>query len=146
MTKARTKLIRDVTTQLEEAGFSPSSQCDVRPSCFDLVARREDQLILVKVLANIDSLTSEDAIALQLVAHFFNATPIIIGLRTRRSALSSGVVYKRYGVSTIAPTSLHGIIAERKMPREFIQRGGRFVAIDGAKLREVRLSQKMTKE
>jgi putative transcriptional regulator len=100
----------------------------------------------VKVLANIDSLTSEDAIALQLVAHFFNATPLIIGMRTRRGALSSGVVYKRYGVSTIAPTSLHGIIAERKMPREFIQRGGRFVAIDGAKLREVRLSQNMTKD
>jgi predicted transcriptional regulator len=83
LTKARTKLIRDVTAQLEEAGFSPSSQCDVRPSCFDLVARREDQLILVKVLANIDSLTNEDAIALQLVAHFFNATPLIIGNRTR---------------------------------------------------------------
>ena len=146
MTKARTKLIRDVTIQLEEAGFSQSSQCDVRPSCFDLVARREDQLILVKVLTNIDSLTSEDAIALQLVAHFFNATPLIIGMRTRRAALSSGVVYKRYGVSTIAPTSLHSIIAERKMPREFIQRGGRFVAIDGAKLRGVRLSQSMTKE
>jgi len=53
------------------------------------------------------------------------------------------VVYKRYGVSSIAPTSLNEIIAEQKLPREFVQRGGRFVAIDGEKLRSVRLSQSM---
>ena len=76
-----------------------SSQCDVRPSCFDLVARKDEQLILVKILSNIDALTEEDALALQMVAHFFNATPLIIGNKTRRGELDSGVVYKRYGVS-----------------------------------------------
>ena len=76
MTKARAQLTNEVVSQLEDAGFSLSSQCDVRPSCFDLVARKGDKLILVKVLANIDVLTSQDAIALQLVAHFFNATPL----------------------------------------------------------------------
>lgn len=146
MTKARGQLIQDVTTALEEAGFDLSSRCDVRPSCFDLVARKGEQLILVKMLSNIDALTEDDAIALQLVAHFFNATPLIVGTKTRRGDLDPGVVYKRYGVSTIAPPSLSSIIAEQKMPREFIQRGGRFVAIDGEKLREVRLSQNLTKE
>ena len=38
------------------------------------------------------------------------------------------------------------MVTEGDMPREFIQRGGRFVAIDGAKLKEIRLSQNMTKE
>lgn len=135
-----------MTTVLEGAGFDLSSRCDVRPSCFDLVARKGDQLILVKMLSNIDALTEDDAFALQMVAHFFNATPLIVGKKMRRGNLDSGVVYKRYGVSTIAPTSLSGIIAEQKMPREFIQRGGRFVAIDGAKLREARLSHNITKE
>jgi putative transcriptional regulator len=123
-----------------------SSQCDVRPSCFDLVARRGEQLILVKVLTNIDALTGEDAMALQLVAHFFNATPLVVGKKTRRGELDPGVVYKRYGVSTIAPPSFQSMIAEKRLPREFIQRGGRFVAIDGTKLREARLDQKMTTE
>jgi putative transcriptional regulator len=110
------------------------------------VARRGEQLILVKVLANIDALTSEDAMALQVVAHFFNATPLVVGKKTRRGELDSGVVYKRYGVSTIAPTSFQSMISEDQLPREFIQRGGRFVAIDGSKLREARLDQKMTTE
>jgi len=123
-----------------------SSECDVRPSCFDLVARRGEQLILVKVLANIDALTSEDAMALQMIAHFFNATPLVVGTKTRRGELDSGVVYKRYGVSTIAPPSFQSMIAEERLPREFIQRGGRFVAIDGSKLRDARLIQQMTTE
>ena len=144
MTKARTQLTKEVVSQLEDAGFSLSSQCDVRPSCFDLVARKGDKLILVKVLANIDVLTSQDAIALQLVAHFFNATPLVVGQKTRKGRLDPGVVYKRYGVSTIAPPSFQSMIAEETMPREFSQKGGRFVAIDGEKLREARLEQKMT--
>ncbi len=146
MTKPRGHLIEQVVSSLEDAGFDLSSRCDVRPSCFDLVARKSNQLILIKLLANIDALTEEDAIALQMVAHFFNATPLVIGIKTRRGELDSGVVYKRYGVSTIAPKSLTAIIEEQQMPREFIQRGGRFVAIDGSKLQEIRLSQNMTKE
>ncbi|MHA2025165.1 MAG: transcriptional regulator [Candidatus Thorarchaeota archaeon] len=144
MTKARSQLTNEVVTQLEDAGFSLSSQCDVRPSCFDLVARKGEKLILVKVLANIDVLTSQDAIALQLVAHFFNATPLVVGRKTRKGKLDPGVVYKRYGVSTIAPLSFQSMIAEERMPREFSQKGGRFVAIDGEKLREARLERNMS--
>ncbi len=146
MTKARQNLIEEVISQLETTGFSLSSKCDMRPSCFDLVARRNDRLILIKILSNIDALTREDAIALQLVAQFFNATPLIVGLRNRRGDLEDGVVYKRYGVSTIAPPSLGSVIRKNDLPREFIQRGGRFVAIDGAMLKEVRLSRRFTKK
>ena len=146
MTKVRTQLVQEVIQHLEEAGFDLSSECDVRPSCFDLVARKDNQLLFVKILTNIDALTKDDALSLQTVAHFFNATPLIIGKRTRRGSLDEGVVYQRYGLSTIAPRSFQSMISERKMPREFIQRGGRFVAIDGSKLKEVRLSHSMTKE
>ena len=144
MTKARTQLAQEIISQLDDAGFSLSTQCDVRPSCFDLVARKGDQLLLVKVLSNIDALTKDDADALQLVAHFFNAIPLIVGDKTRKGTLDSGVVYKRHGVSTIAPRSFQSMIVDEKMPREFAQRGGRLVAIDGAKLREARLELQKT--
>lgn len=144
MTKARTHLTEEVISQLDEAGFSLSSQCDVRPSCFDLVARKGDRLLLVKVLANIDALTKEDAEALQHVAQFFSATPLIVGQKTRKGELDSGVVYKRHGVSSIAPHSFQSIITEEIMPKQFAQRGGRLVAIDVVKLREARLRHKMT--
>jgi len=144
LTKARTQLTQELISQLDEAGFSLSSQCDVRPSCFDLVARKGEQLLLVKVLSNIDALTKDDADALQLVAHFFNATPLIVGHKTRKGQLDSGVVYKRHGVSTISPRSFQSMIVEKRMPREFAQRGGRLVAINGAKLREARLEHQMS--
>ncbi len=144
MTKERTQLTQEIISQLDDAGFNLSSQCDVRPSCFDLVARKGDQLLLVKVLSNIDALTKDDADALQLVAHFFNATPLIVGQKTRKGELDSGVVYKRHGVSTIAPHSFRRLIVEERLPHEFAQRGGRLVAIDGTKLKEARLEHQMT--
>jgi len=144
LTKERTQLAQEIVTQLDDAGFSLSSQCEVRPSCFDLVARKGEQLLLVKVLSNIDALTKDDADALQLVAHFFNATPLIVGQKTRKGELDSGVVYKRHGVSTIAPRSFQSLIIEEKLPREYAQRGGRLVAIDGSKLRQARLKHEKT--
>lgn len=146
MTRARAKLIEEVITSLDDAGFELSSTCDVRPTCFDLVARKGDKLILIKVLDNIGALTREDAITLQLVAHFFNATPLVIGRKTSRGPLLEGVVYKRYGVSAIAPSSFTKIILEEQMPRVFSQRGGRLVVIDGKRLKQARLSKNMTQE
>ncbi|MFW9802059.1 MAG: transcriptional regulator [Candidatus Thorarchaeota archaeon] len=146
MTKARTQLMQEVTSHLVEAGFDISSHCDVRPSCFDVVARKDDKIILIKTLANIDALKKDDAIVLQLVAQFFDAIPLIVGKTTRRGTLDDGVVYKRYGVPTIAPHSFERMIVEEQQPRQFIQRGGRFVSIDGEKLKEVRLSLNMTQE
>ncbi|MFW9863647.1 MAG: transcriptional regulator [Candidatus Thorarchaeota archaeon] len=146
MTKARTQLMQEVTSHLVEAGFDISSHCDVRPSCFDVVARKDNKIILIKTLANIDALKKDDAIVLQLVAQFFDAIPLIVGKTTRRGTLDDGVVYKRYGVPTIAPHSFERMIVEEQQPRQFIQRGGRFVSIDGEKLKEVRLSLNMTQE
>jgi putative transcriptional regulator len=146
MTRARTQLMQEVTSHLVEAGFDISSPCDVRPSCFDMVARKDDKIILIKTLANIDAFKKDDAIVLQLVAQFFDAIPLIVGKTTRRGALDDGIVYKRYGVPTIAPHSFERMIVEEQQPRQFIQRGGRFVSIDGEKLKEVRLSLNMTQE
>jgi len=146
MTKSRVQLIQEIKLQLDDAGFNLSMKCDVRPTCFDMVARRGNQLLLIKVLTNVDALTKEDALALQLVAHFFEATPVIIGRKTRRGKLDTGVVYRRYGVPTIEAKSFNSIVTEKDMPKEFIQRGGRFVSIDGAKLKDLRQSRSMTKE
>ncbi len=146
MTRARNQLIENVCAQLEDAGFDLSSSCDVRPSCFDLVARRGDQLVLIKILNNVDALTKEDAHALQMVAQFFNAVPLVIGTKTRRGTLEPEAVYKRYGVPTISPVSLQKLIAERNLPKEYVQRGGKFVAIDGSKLREIRVDRNLTQQ
>ncbi len=133
-------------SKLADAGFVVSSDCDVRPSCFDLVARKDDQIVLVKVLANVDALTSEDAASLQQVADFFKAVPLVVGLKMRRGDMDDHVVYKRYGVPTMTPSLLRTTIEDEERPREYVQRGGRFVAIDGTKLKNVRRSHDMTKE
>jgi len=146
MTKERAQLMEQARSKLADAGFVVSSDCDVRPSCFDLVARKDDQIVLVKVLANVDALTSEDAASLRQVADFFKAIPLVVGLKMRRGDMDEHVVYKRYGVPTMTPSLLRATVEGEERPREYVQRGGRFVAIDGTKLKSVRTSRDMTKE
>ena len=56
----------------------------------------------------------------QLVAQFFSATPLIVGHKTRKGDLDSGVVYKRHGLSSITPLSFQSIVTEDKMPKQFV--------------------------
>ncbi|MEM2142017.1 MAG: transcriptional regulator [Candidatus Thorarchaeota archaeon] len=146
MTKERNQLLEQVKTELADAGFLVSSDCDVRPSCFDIVARKDDQLVLVKVLANVGALTNQDASALKRVAGFFNAVPLVIGNKTQRGQLEDNTVYKRYGITTITTSILRRVLRSDELPMEYVQRGGRFVTIDSVKLRETRTVRRMTKE
>ena len=54
---SRTALVGNITAMLEDAGFLVSERCSVRPKSFDLAARRGEDLVLLKILGNIDAFT-----------------------------------------------------------------------------------------
>ena len=49
----RTGLINTTRAILAKAGFDVSSALTLRGICFDIVARRDDRVLIVKVLSNI---------------------------------------------------------------------------------------------
>jgi len=95
---SRTALVGNITAMLEDAGFLVSDRCSVRPKSFDLAARRGADLVLLKILGNIDALTGETGAELRRLGDYLSATPLVIGLRTRNQDLEPGVVYFRHGV------------------------------------------------
>ena len=52
---SREALLENVTALLADAGFLTSEQCAVRPRGFDLAARSGEDLLLIKVLGNVDA-------------------------------------------------------------------------------------------
>jgi len=52
-------------------------------SCFDLIAKKADLKLLIKILKNIDSLSTEQSEELLNIARVLQAVPLIIGSRTR---------------------------------------------------------------
>ncbi len=133
----REKLIRAVEAILRGTGYK-SARLEFKGSCFDIVASRLFLLLFIKVVTNIDTVTEEQAEDLKRLAKFFNASPLIIGLKTKNSELEEGVVYDRFGIYSLRPETLYDVLVENELPAIFAERGGFYVRVNGALLRELR--------
>ncbi|WP_167887184.1 MULTISPECIES: transcriptional regulator [unclassified Thermococcus] len=131
------RLIRVVESILRGTGFR-TARMEFKGACFDLVASRLFLLLFIKVLQNIDTLTKEQAEDLKRLAKFFQASPLIVGLKTKNDELEEGVVYERFGIYALNPQTLYDVIVENELPAIFAERGGFYVKINGEYLRYLR--------
>jgi putative transcriptional regulator len=123
---------------LGDAGFVVSDRCSIRPKSFDLAARRGDDLLLVKILANVDGLDAETGTEMRRLGSYLSATPLVIGLRTRDEELKPEVVYFRHGVPAINPDTAFDLFVENVPPLIYAAPGGLYVNIDGDLLADER--------
>lgn len=134
----RATLLARVRELLARGGFCLSAETAMRPLAFDVVARRDDQLLIVKVLTNVDGLAEPVAQELRLVARFLEATPLVVGERSSSRPLEPGAVYARYGVHILAFETLQDYLEEGVEPLVYAAPGGFYVNLDGARLRALR--------
>ncbi|HIP58164.1 MAG TPA: transcriptional regulator, partial [Archaeoglobus profundus] len=105
-------LVNAVIKILKKAGFKVTDVIETKPRCFDIVARKDDTVLLLKVLYNIDSLKYEMAEEMKNIAKLLKASPIIIGERFKLNYLERGVVYNRYGLPAINTATFYDFIIE----------------------------------
>lgn len=137
-------LIDQIIEVLRMAGFSVSDRCNIRPRSFDIAARRDDTLLLCKVLFNIDGLNEETAREMRVLAAYLDGVPIVIGAKTRDQLLEDNVVYMRYNVVAISLRTLYDYFVEDIPTLISASPGGLYVSIDGEALRQARLSRDMS--
>jgi putative transcriptional regulator len=135
---SRSALVGNVISMLRDAGFLVSDRCSVRPKSFDLAARRGEDLLLVKVLGNIDALDGETGAELRRLGTYLDATPVVVGLRTRDEDLKHEVVYFRHGVPVLHPETAMDLFIENVPPLIYAAPGGLYVNIDGDVLADER--------
>jgi putative transcriptional regulator len=134
----RGDLIEQVRQVLARAGFTVSERCDLRPVSFDLVARREKDLVMVKVLGNVDALSEPIAQEIKVLCKFLDARPILVGLRAGAGALEDGVVYNRHDIPIMTPATLEQYVLHGEAPMVFAAPGGFYVHLDASALRRAR--------
>ena len=135
---SRSALVGNVTAMLEDAGFTVSDRCAVRPKSFDVVARRGRDLVLLKILGNVDAFDGPTGLAMRRLGQFLSATPLVIGLRTRNKDLEPGVMYLRHGVPVLSPDTAYNLFIEGVEPLVYAAPGGLYVDIDGDVLADKR--------
>ena len=135
---SRSALVGNVTAMLQDAGFTVSDRCAVRPKSFDVVARRGDDLILLKILGNVDAFDGPTGLEMRRLGQFLSGTPLVIGLRTRNKELEPGVMYLRHGVPVLSPDTAYNLFIEGVEPLVYAAPGGLYVDIDGDVLADKR--------
>ncbi len=135
---SRSALVGNVTAMLEDAGFLVSDRCAIRPKSFDVAARRGEDVLLVKILGNIDAFDAVTGDEMRRLGTYLNATPLVLGLRTRDEELHPGVVYFRHGVPVLSPDTAMDLFVEGVPPLVYAAPGGLYVNIDSDVLRGAR--------
>ena len=138
------RLVNKAVSVLLMAGFACSERCNIRPRSFDLVAKRDDFLLIIKVASPIDNVSEEIARDLDLVATHLSGLPLIIGERGRDADLERGAVYLRYGIAAVNPETLYDYLVEGVPPLVYASPGGLYVNIDGDVLRELREARSLS--
>ena len=141
---SRSALVGNITAMLEDAGFTVSDRCAIRPKSFDIAARRGEDVLLLKVLANVDAFDGYTGAEMRRLGEYLDATPLVIGLRTRDEELSPGVVYFRHGVPVFSPDTALDLFVEEVPPLIYAAPGGLYVNIDGDLLSDVRSEREMS--
>ena len=143
--KTRITMLNKIEVLLKNAGFSIAKLSPRSKVCFDLIAKKRNQLIILKVEPYIDNFNRESSIELKNIASFLNASPVIIGERGRRfSEIDDGLVILRYGIPVVSLLTFMNLISEGVPPIVYCSRGGYFVQINRKALRQARLEKDLS--
>ena len=105
-------------------------------TCFDILARRNEQILLIKVLEDANSISREYTQEMISIATYINASPLVIAEKAGNK-LEENIVYSRFDIYTLNFSTFLNCVSN-KFP--FIKRSqaGLTASIVGEKLKEKR--------
>ncbi len=134
----REDLINTTRAILARGGYDISPLMAQRSVCFDIVGRKEEKVLIIKVLSNVDAFSRENAEELKVLAEMLRASPILIGEKTSSGPLEPGIVYSRFNIQIISNETLADHILKKEAPYIFAAPGGLYVKLNNDRLREIR--------
>jgi putative transcriptional regulator len=140
----RDHILIEINDLLSNHGFETSNIYD--RSCFDMVARKELELLLLKILINVDAFTGSQAEEIKKLASTFLASPIVVGIKSKNEYLEEDVVYERHGIPVIAKETFRNMVVDDVYPEVFADRGGYYVQMDGEVIKQVREAQNISRK
>ena len=129
----REALLDKVSIFLLKKGFTIKN---LTRMCFDILARKDDTILLIKVLEDANSVSREYSEEMVSFASYINASPLIIAEKAV-GKLDDNVVYSRFSIYTLNLNTLSNCI-NKKFP--FIRRShaGLTASVSGKKFKEKR--------
>ncbi len=136
------RLLRDTLKVLERHGFASVQLENVR-SCFDIVAKRKGNMMLLKIVENIDSIDDKTAKSIATLNDFFGTSAFAVGSGYKGGRLSEGIAFSRHGISCISLETM-GHVMDGEAPANAERFLGAKYKIDGGILAAARRKRGMS--
>ncbi|MFW3146964.1 MAG: transcriptional regulator [Thermoplasmatota archaeon] len=138
-------LLKDVQKVMGKAGFEYFGVRAGTGQSFDMVSRREERLLVMKLIMDRNDLSSVMANEMLALSRVLKASPlIIIPSRNEVAQFHDGVLYIRLGIPLMTFNTLFDHMIEEIPPMVYEGHGGFFVSIDGDRLRARREELKIS--
>lgn len=105
-------------------------------SCFDVLARKNGQILLIKVLEDANSVNPEYALDMKQVGSYIKASPLVVAEKAGNK-LQDYVVYSRFGISTVNFITFKDCV-DNKFPFVRSTQAGLTANLVGRRLKEER--------
>jgi len=103
----RSQLLESVASILDRSDFLSSKMAPQGNIVFDLIGRREEDLLIIRVLMGRDQLESSSANDMKILGSALNATPIIVIPSTKDGNFQDGVLYLKHGIAEQITVRMH---------------------------------------
>lgn len=133
----RKQAITELYRNLVRRGFTVSDPGLSGLVSFDMIARRDGEIFIIKILHNIDTFRESNSRELVHFSRAIEAVCVVIGKKASNGNLEDGVVYFRHRIPILTIMTLLDYIDGSK-PFVYSGPGGYYVSIDGEKLHEKR--------
>ncbi|MBN1391147.1 MAG: helix-turn-helix domain-containing protein [Candidatus Thermoplasmatota archaeon] len=125
-------------TILDRSGFVTSEFKGPGDVSFNLVSRRDDRLLLIKVIMAKEELSPHVSRDMVNLTKVLKGSPMILVPSTPSLPYHDGVLYVSYGIPLLTFNTLFDHLIEEVPPLIYHGPGGFFVTLDGALLRQRR--------
>ena len=140
----RLDIIQKIHKLLIETGYNVFPAYSIRTIGFDLICKKKDKILIIKILVNIDALKKDVVDDLKLLSKVCEAFPIIIGLKNGSGLLEDDVLYNRHGISIITPFTFYNFIVNDECPIIFAAPGGFYVKLDNELLKKIKKERQIS--
>jgi len=106
--------------------------------CFDIAARRQLHLLMIKIFSNIDKIPLDIIENLKLISFYLRGVPLVIGEETRSEKLHENIVYERRGIPAVNLNTFKSLIKNNEL-FNISRKGGIYVRVDSEKIRQLRM-------
>ncbi len=137
------ELLLELFSLLKTARFKVID-CSKIHSCFDIFAKKDEIILLIKVLANIEALDLKTSDDLRKVSVLISAIPLVVGDHMKNKKLEKGIIYSRHKINVLNLETLEGVLKGREFPKVYSIRGNYCVAINPELLTELRKKQHLS--